>query len=227
MAEYSLSSFLPFIGKAVKDEYGRTIGNVISFTASPIGFIESVLVSYGGSEFSSYPVETLKTSDSALILISPTRARASYLSEQLRQLSKKLAVIDDLRNKNTITNEAYTRYHSEIEQSITKLQSEAESTTSDLGNRIESIEKQLKTLQASFLDVEIARGTGEFEDASYEAAINALTNGIKLANAERDDLENLVSELSSWKQPPAKPEPSESEPTKVLEVSVVGETALA
>jgi TolA-binding protein len=224
LAEYSLSSFLPFIGKAVKDEYGRTIGNVISFTATPIGFVESVLVGYGGSEFSSYPVDNLKTSESTLILVSPTRSRASYLSEQLRQLSKKIAVLDDLKQKNTITQEAYSRYHSEIEQSITRLQTEADSITTELTSRVATIEHQLNTLRASFLDVEIARGTGEFESAAYETAINALTNGIKLATAEKEDLENLVSELGSWKQHTAKTEP---ESAKVLEVSVVEESSPA
>lgn len=224
LAEYSLSSFLPFIGKAVKDEYGRTIGNVISFTASPIGFVETVLVGYGGSEFTSYPVNNLKTSDSALILVSTTRSRASYLGEQLRQLSKKLNVLDDLKSKNTITEEAYTRYHSEIEQSINKLQNEANSTSAELESRIVSIEDQLKVLRASFLDVEIARGTGEFESAGYEAAINALTNGIKLASAEKEDLENLASELRSWNQSPST---EESASSKVLEVSVVGESTVA
>ncbi len=224
MVEYSLSSFLPFIGRAVKDEYGRTIGNVISFTASPIGFVESVLVGYGGSEFFAYSVENLKTSDSALILVSPTRSRASYLGEQLRQLSKKLNVLDDLKKKKTITDEAYTRYHSEIEQSINKQQSEADSIATELENRIVTIDRQLKTLQASFLDVEIARGTGEFEDTGYEAAIDALTNGIKLASAEKEDLENLANELRSWNQPPAN---TEVEQSKVLEVSVVGETSVA
>ncbi len=224
MAEYSLSSFLPFIGKAVKDEYGRTIGNVISFTATPIGFVESVLVGYGGSEFDSYPVDNLKTSESSLILISPTRSRASYLSEQLRQLSKKISVLDDLKQKKTITDEAYSRYHSEIEQSINHLQTEADTVTTELTNRISAIDQQLNTLRASFLDVEIARGTGEFDSAAYETAINALTNGIKLATAEKEDLENLVTELGSWKPQAAKPEP---ESTKVLEVSVVEESAPA
>ncbi len=224
LAEYSLSSFLPFIGKAVKDEYGRTIGNVISFTATPIGFVESVLIGYGGSEFYTYPVENLKTSESTLILISPTRSRASYLSEQLRQLSKKISVLDDLKHKNTITDEAYSRYHTEIEQSISKLQTEADSITTELTSRITIIEQQLNTLRASFLDVEIARGTGEFESAAYETAISALTNGIKLATAEKEDLENLVTELGSWKQSTAKTEP---ESTKVLEVSVVEESAPA
>ncbi len=222
MAEYSLSSFLPFIGKAVKDEYGRTIGNVISFTATPIGFIESVLVGYGGSEFSTHSVDNLRTSESGLLLVSPTRSRASYLSEQLRQLSKKISVLDDLKQKNTITNEAYDRYHSEIEQSIGRLQTEANAIAAELESRIASIEQQLNTLRASFLDVEIARGTGEFDSTGYEGAIGALTNAIKLSSAEKEDLENLINELRSWKQSKTEPET-----TKVLEVSVVGDSAPA
>jgi sporulation protein YlmC with PRC-barrel domain len=60
-----------FVGKQIKDEYGRQIGRVASFKVTPTGRIDGVFVEHGDGEFLSYSNEQIKI-DNGNLVVSPT-----------------------------------------------------------------------------------------------------------------------------------------------------------
>ena len=59
MTKPSPKPFL-FIGKTVKDEYGRQIGRIASFMVKPNGRIDGVFIEHGDGEFIRYPNDQFK-----------------------------------------------------------------------------------------------------------------------------------------------------------------------
>jgi len=47
------------IGKPVKDEYGRSVGRIISFGTSPSGKFENAFIELSDGRFSKQPIDNL------------------------------------------------------------------------------------------------------------------------------------------------------------------------
>jgi len=74
------SNPLLFIGKPLKDEYGRQIGEIASFLVSPNGRIDGVLVKHGDGEFLRYSSDHFKLYNDSIILLLPIKRIESVKS---------------------------------------------------------------------------------------------------------------------------------------------------
>ena len=65
MSKSTSNPFL-FVGKQIKDEYGRQIGRVASFKVTPTGRIDGIFVEHGDGEFLTYANDQIKIDNGEL-----------------------------------------------------------------------------------------------------------------------------------------------------------------
>jgi len=58
----TLSNLFLSIGKPVKDEYGRSVGKIISFASTPSGKFETAFIEQSDGRFAKQPIESLQFS---------------------------------------------------------------------------------------------------------------------------------------------------------------------
>ena len=193
----SISNPFLFVGKQIKDEYGRQIGRVASFKVTPTGRIDGIFVEHGDGEFLSYSSDQIKI-DNGNLVISPTlKLKAKALCSEIPLIWRKDRALNELVEKKKIPPEMYDDLHRTFEGALTQLKDNAKGLVDEIDSQINSCNKQIHELHSALINLEIEREIGRLTSDSYEKALGIIQWGLKGVNAEKSDLEALKSKLSN------------------------------
>jgi hypothetical protein len=220
----SISNPFLFVGKQIKDEYGRQIGRVASFKVTPTGRIDGIFVEHGDGEFLSYSSDQIKV-DNGDLVISPTlKLKASSLCKEIPLIWRKDRALNELVAKKKIPPEMYDDLHRTFEGALDQLKDSAKGLTENIDKEIARCNKQIHSLHSALINLEIEREIGRLNGDSYEKALGIIQWGLKGVNAEKSDLEVLKSKLSNLllgdttQRAPEVPAPAKSpEPKEIPE----------
>jgi hypothetical protein len=186
-----------FVGKQIKDEYGRQIGKVASFKVAPTGRIDGIFVEHGDGEFHSYSKDQIKI-DNGDLVISPTlKLKANSLCQEIPLVWRKDRALNELVEKKKIPPEMYDDLHSTFEGALNQLKTNAYEITEEIDKEIDRCNKQIHSLHSALINLEIEREIGRLNGESYEKALGMIQWGLKGVNAEKSDLDALKSKLSN------------------------------
>ncbi len=207
------------IGKPVKDEYGRSIGRIISFATTPSGKFDSVFIEYSDGRFAKQPMEAVIFNGADITLISKIKSNAAVFYDQIPFIWRKDQALKDLTDKRKVSSELYQELHNNFNTVLSQLRKDAQILLDDIAQGITRCEEELKAMSYGVLHLELEHEIGKISDEHYRSAISSLQENIKRTNAEKNDLEATKSKLSSMLigDAPQDPEPKR----KSVEVPVV------
>lgn len=194
--EFSTNPFL-FVGKPVRDEYGRQIGRVASFMVSLNGRVNGVLVAREDGEFFRYPSNQVIKDDDGVTLLSPTKQRAKTLCDEMPLIWRKDQALNELVEKKKIPPEMFDDLHKNFEDVLSRLKADAQSTLENLDKEVVRCRQRVIELRLAILHLEIEHEIGEIDEKSYQTAIEMLQESLKRAEAEKGDLEAIRNKLSN------------------------------
>ncbi len=210
-----------FVGKQIKDEYGRQIGRVASFKVTPTGRIDGIFVEHGDGEFLSYSSDQIKV-DNGNLVISPTlKLKATALCQEIPLIWRKDRALNDLVEKKKIPLEMYDDLHMTFEGALNQLKDNAKELTEDIDRQIDRCNKQIHSLHSALINLEIEREIGRLNGDSYETALGMIQWGLKGVNAEKSDLDALKNKLSNLllgEKPQNKPEVQQTKTPEQAEI---------
>ncbi|MCW4034964.1 MAG: CdvA-like protein [Candidatus Bathyarchaeota archaeon] len=193
----SISNPFLFVGKQIKDEYGRQIGRVASFKVTPTGRIDGIFVEHGDGEFLSYSNEQIRI-DNGNLIISPTlKLKARSLCNEIPLIWRKDRALNELVEKKKIPPEMYDDLHNTFEGALNELKENAKELMDDIDSQIESCNTQIHELHSALINLEIEREIGRLDGDSYDKALAIIQWGLKGVNAEKSDLDALRTKLSN------------------------------
>jgi len=207
--DFSNMPFL-FVGKPVKDEYGRQIGRIASFMVNLKERVIGVLVLREDGEFSRYPSNQFITDDEGVTLLSPTKQRAKTLFEEMPLIWRKDEALNELVEKKKIPPEIFENFHKNFEDALSLLKADAQTTLEGLNKEIDWCGQQVTQLHLAILHLEIEHEIGEIDEKSYQMVIETLQGSLKRAESEKEDLEGIrnmllekTSQTETEKKPPS------------------------
>ena len=210
-----------FVGKQIKDEYGRQIGRVASFKVTPTGRIDGIFVEHGDGEFLSYSSDQIKV-DNGNLVISPTlKLKANALCQEIPLIWRKDRALNELVKKKKIPPEMYDNLHMTFEGALNQLKDNAKELTADIDRQIDRCNKQIHDLHSALINLEIEREIGRLNGDSYEKALGIIQWGLKGVNAEKSDLDALKNKLSNLllgEKPQKKPEVPQTKTPEQAEI---------
>ena len=210
-----------FVGKQIKDEYGRQVGRVASFKVTPTGRIDGVFVEHGDGEFLSYPNDQIKI-DNGELVISPTlKLKANSLCQEIPLIWRKDRALSELVAKKKIPPEMYDDLHRTFEGALNQLKDNAKVITDDIDSQVEGCNKQIHSLHSALINLEIEREIGRLNGTSYEKALGIIQWGLKGVNAEKNDLDALKNKLANLLIGEKNQNAPESPPIKATEKTEV------
>jgi hypothetical protein len=193
--EFSTNPFL-FVGKPVRDEYGRQIGRVASFMVSLNGRVSEVLVARGDGEFFRYPSNQFITDDDGVTLLSPTKQRAETLCDEMPLICRKDQALSGLLERKKISSGMFNNLHKNFENALNQLKADAQTILENLGKEVVRCSQQVIELRLAMLHLEVEHEIGEIDEKSYQT-IEMLQESLKRAEAEKGDLEAIRNKLSN------------------------------
>ena len=192
----NINPFL-FIGKQIKDEYGRSIGKVISLALTPNGKFDAVYLEKSDGRFLKYPMEYLKFEGEEVTLLSEIKSKTNALCDQIPLIWRKDQALKDLSEKNKISRELYEELHNNFEGVLNQLRSEAQSLIEELDKEIARCTNEIKALNYGLVHLELEHEIGKIDDQSYEMAFMAIQENLTHINKEKEDLELTKNKLSN------------------------------
>ncbi len=191
----SISNPFLFVGKEIKDEYGRQIGRVASFKVTPTGRIDGIFVEHGDGEFLSYASDQIKIDNGNLVISPPLKLKAKALCNEIPLIWRKDRALNELVEKKKIPPEMYDDLHRTFEGALIQLKDNAKGLVTQIDSQVDSCNKQINELHSALINLEIEREIGRLTSDSYEKALGMIQWGLKGVNAEKSDLEALKNKL--------------------------------
>jgi hypothetical protein len=179
----SISNPFLFVGKQIKDEYGRQIGRVASFKVTPTGRIDGIFVEHGDGEFLSYSSDQIRINNGNLMITPTLKVKAKALCNEIPLIWRKDRALNELVEKKKIPPEIYDDLHSTFEGALNQLKENAKGLMENIDNQIDRCNKQIHSLHSALINLEIEREIGRLDNDSYETALVIIQWVLKGVNA--------------------------------------------
>jgi CdvA-like coiled-coil domain len=193
----SNSNLFLYIGKPIKNEYGRIIGKVASFALTPSGKFEAVFVEFGDGQFTKQPMDTLKFNGAEVTFVSKIKNQAIILCDQIPLIWRKDEALKDLSDKRKLSQELYQELHTSFTGVLTQLKKEAQVIIDEASIEIERCREEITSLAYAIANLEIEHEIGKVDEENYKSAFTLLQDTLKRATSERTDFELTKSRISS------------------------------
>lgn len=197
MSARPTSNLFLYIGKPVKDEYGRQVGRIASFAVTPNGRVNGVYVEHGDGEFQNYPSDQFKMDGEEITLTPTIKIKVKALCDEIPLIWRKDQALSDLVDKKRIPSEMFNELHKNFEGALNQLRADAQSHLETIDKQIAKSNSQIRELNSALIHIEIEREIGRIDDSAYETALEMVQGGLKKVNSEKTDLESLRSQLSN------------------------------
>ncbi|HLN89824.1 MAG TPA: CdvA-like protein [Candidatus Binatia bacterium] len=193
----SNSNLFLSIGKPIKNEYGRVIGKVASFSLTPNGKFEAVYVEFGDGQFTKQPMESLQFNGAEVTFISKIKNQAGTLCDHIPLIWRKDEALKDLVDKKKITPEIYQELHNSFSSVLTQLKKDAQVIIDEAAIEIDRCKEEVTSLSYAIANLEIEHEIGKIDDENYKMAFTLLQDTLRRATSEKTDYELTKSRLSS------------------------------
>jgi len=215
------SNFFLYIGKPVKDEYGRQVGKIASFAVNPNGRVNAVFVEHGDGEFLRYPSEQFNVDGEDVTLSPPIRIRVKALCDEIPLIWRKDQALSELVEKKKVPSELFSELHKNFEGALNQLRTDAQVTLDNIDKQVARCNGQIRELNSAFIHLEIEREIGRIDESAYQTAMEMIKEGLKQTNNEKNDLESMRNQLSNLllgdvQTPAGKETPASSAPSSTL-----------
>jgi len=191
------SNFFLYIGKPVKDEYGRQIGKIASFAVSPNGRVSGVFVEHGDGEFLRYPTEQFNVDGEDVTLSPSIKIRVKSLCDEIPLIWRKDQALSELVDKKKVPPEMFNELHKNFEGALNQLKADAQTTLDNVDKQIAKSNQQIRELNSALIHLEIEREIGRIDESAYQTAMEMIKEGFKQTNNEKNDLESMRNQLSN------------------------------
>jgi len=197
MSARPTSNLFLYIGKPVRDEYGRQVGKIASFAVAPNGRVNGVFVEHGDGEFLRYQSDQFKTEGDEITLMPSVKLRVKALCDEIPLIWRKDQALSDLVDKKKIPSEMFAELHKNFEGVLNQLKADAQTHLDSIDKQVAKCNSQTRELNSALIHIEIEREIGRLDDAAYETALQMIQDGLKKVNSEKTDLDSLRSQLSN------------------------------
>lgn len=214
------SNLFLYVGKHVKDEYGRSIGRIVSFAVNPTGRVTSVFLKHEDGEFQKYSSEQFRVEGDSIVFLPSIKLRVKTLCDEIPLIWRKEQALNELLEKKKVPSELHNELQKTFEGVLGQLKTDAQTTSDNINKHIARCNAQIRQLNSALINLEIEREIGRIDENSYQTAIEMIQDGLKWAHAEREDLEALQNQLSNMllgETPTIPPQQEEQSTTEAQE----------
>ncbi len=193
----SNSNLFLYIGKPIKNEYGRIIGKVASFALTPDGKFDAVYMEFGDGQFTKQPMENLRFNGSEVTFVTKIKSQAGTLCDHIPLIWRKDEALKDLLDKKKIAPEVFQDLHQSFGTVLVQLKKDAQVIIDESAVEIERCREEITSLSYAIANLEIEHEIGKVDEETYKSAFALLQETLKRASSEKTDYELTKSKLAS------------------------------
>jgi sporulation protein YlmC with PRC-barrel domain len=203
------NEFKRFLGKHIRDNYGRTLGRVVGLIVDVNQQVTDVEVEFGNGEFLKCPSKQFSMESGTLVYLYPWELESIEIAKALDLAIKRIQALDELFRMGEIPTETYDEFKKIHEASLKELKDKRDNLIARLKSRVDKLNAQIRELQMFRTSLKMQKSTAEISEDVFKDAISIVEDGLTKSFNEKEQLEHTIARLSKldFKQPSAiKPE---------------------
>ena len=198
-------AFRKFVGKPVKDIYGRYIGYIVGLTLDFSGRLYSIGVDRGG-RFEEFSQPQISIKDDMIIVTPRWKIEAERFRKEYQLTYSRFKALDELLKNNEIPDYVYEELCREYKESMTKLEDGQKELSLGLSERMEELDRNIRNLEKFLGYLKVQHRTGELSEEAYKIASEYILAEIEKSLREKEDLKRCLESLEPVEEETAKPE---------------------
>jgi len=233
MMALAMDDVRKFIGKAVKDPYGRDLGKLVGVASNIKGEISSVSIELTSGDFEERPSKQLSVNGEALTLLQDLPVEADELIRELDLLRRRDRALDELSSGGDVDETMYKQLKEQFRQAREELLKTSETTIEKLAGRIQRLDEQIKLIQFLIANNKMHYTSGEIGEDAYSLANESIQSGLRQFSSERKTIEDKINALIASRdsaeeagtlKPETETKPVQSPEQGIVPAKIVGPT---
>ncbi|MBS7651018.1 MAG: CdvA-like protein [Candidatus Bathyarchaeia archaeon] len=192
LPEYALKTFL---GKRVRDPYGRSLGAIIGLSLNDYGEIEAVNIDKGNNEIQRVPIEQLTLSDDGVVVIPKWKVEVETILKQIQSAQKRIGSLKLLMQREPSKN-LFDELLIKQERELADLREKRNVVISILQARCRELDMQIDELSKILVEIKAGKWSKEFMNKAYEITSKSIEPNLEFASREKRDLTGYLSNLA-------------------------------
>lgn len=201
VSEEELKSFL---GKDLKDTYGRKIGKIIGLGMDDFGELKALHVEHGSGNLGQYPCENIVIDRNEVMLIPDWKVSSELIQKELDRVARRIQALGDLLKDQQIPTNIYEELRRKQGATLSELKRRKEELVEGLKTRSGQIDRQVDELIRFLVSVKMEYKAGIVDDRALTVACDAIEPNLRPLIEEKKDLSNVMERIG--KSPATIPE---------------------
>jgi len=207
------------VGRSVYDEYGRTIGVLVSINSDTDGTVEYVEIKFEDRGLERIPGERLKVADGKIVVVPEWKYNAIKVINALERAYKRKKGVEEMLANSDIPGEVIDEIKRKLNDQIKKLRIKAKEAQDAVKDRIDTISIEYLHVARAEADLRVTYFSGEIGERQFEAGMKALKKLKDALSKEKADAKEVLDKLSKVLElaSGSKVEAKKPEPAKTAE----------
>ncbi len=201
-SRYMVGDVEKYLGRIVRDPYGRSIGHLVSFYSDSDGYVTGLEVSFGDTVFREIDIARFKLGSDGVVLEPEWLFLAKRVERKLEILRRRREAVEELYSKKEIQRHAYELFKKRFEDALVKAKEEARRVKTVLVKRKHELEDTIVELEKAISYIKISYIAGEISEKTYKTAVDQLRKHLESAMQEKSDVVKHLEKIEVLESKP-------------------------
>lgn len=192
VSEEELKSFL---GKDLKDTYGRKIGKIIGLGIDDFGELKTLHVEHGSGNLGQYLCEHIVINKGEVVLIPDWKVSSELIQKELDRVTRRIQALGDLLKDRQIPANIYEELRRKQGTTLEELNRRKQDLIEGLKRRSGQVDRQVDDLIRFLVSVKMEYKAGIVDDRALTVACEAIEPNLKPLIEERKDLSRAMEKI--------------------------------
>ncbi|MBM3897351.1 MAG: hypothetical protein FJ358_02350 [Thaumarchaeota archaeon] len=192
--------FQRYMGKRVRDVYGRYVGFVVGINKDPFGDLRSIGVDSGERGLAEFPGQCVSADGDSLVLLPGWKVDADRFKRETLLVNNRLQGVEDLIKESEITQEEYQDFQKVYQGYRAKLDEIKKVLDEKIKRRFQELDRELRDIKKLTTNVKLQFKSGEIDAESFRASLQYASVMKERVEKEKSDISATVSLLNSTAQ---------------------------
>ena len=187
---------ITMIGMPVKDMYGAPMGKVLGTSTDIDGSIQTVGINCGSEGLKQIPYEQLVVKE-AVIFIPKWRLDSQRLLKEKEFTVRRLTALMEVVSDNDTMKSDAELIHEKNRTKLMTLQKTEEEINSELEQRVDEINSQMKAIKVLLFDAKVQCKSNEISQETFEQVQKETDEMLQHMQHEKDEIAKVKSRLAN------------------------------
>ena len=185
------------IGMPVKDMYGAPMGKVLGTSTDIDGSIQTVGINCGSEGLRQIPNEQLVVKSEVVIFIPKWRLDSQRLLKEKELTVRRLTALMEIVSDNDTMKTDAELIHEKNRTKLMTLQKTEDEINSELENRVNEINSQMKAVKVLLFDAKVQFKSNEISQETFEQVQKETDEMLQHMTHEKDEIAKVKSRLAN------------------------------